>query len=86
MTAEQGPEVEMVEELSGVLEAPSIAIDGGLVVRPGDVVLVEADERITAEDAQHLVDRLLARLPGVRDVVVLGGCRVRAVYRPEDGR
>ncbi len=86
MTAEQGPEIEMVEEWSGVLEAPAIAIDGGLVVRPGDVLLVETDTQITVVDAQRLVDRLLARLPGVRDVVVLAGCRVRAVYRPDDDR
>lgn len=60
--------------------APLAAMDG-LVVRPGDTLIVRYDRTFNADEAQRVKDKLRERLPGV-DVLVIG-CQQIAVYRPE---
>jgi hypothetical protein len=54
----------------------------GMVIRPGDVLVVGCDSRLDEGTAERLRSGLLERLPGLADVVVLTPpLSVAAVYR-----
>jgi hypothetical protein len=51
------------------------------VARPGDVLLVGCGHNLTREQADRLRTDLLARLPGIGDVVLLPMMTVEGIYR-----
>ena len=51
------------------------------VIRPGDTLLVVAGRDVTPENAEQVRTALLARLPTLGDVVVIGAEQI-AVVRP----
>lgn len=55
----------------------------GVIVRPGDVLILEVDRAITIRHAEHVRESVMARLPGLADVIVLGA-HIGGVYRKED--
>lgn len=59
-----------------------VAIGQAVVVRPGDVVLVEFAGNPSAGQLAKARDRLMAYMPGVK--FVLTQAHVGAVYRPDD--
>ena len=60
------------------------AVADVLVVRPDDVLIVGLSvERLSAEEADHIRKELLARLPGLRDVVLITQVSSLAAYRTE---
>lgn|GEM_PF-5803584 len=62
----------------------NIEMTVGLTVRPGDTLIVAApDKAITQDMAQTMKEQLMARLPGLADVVVVYGASV-AAYRPDE--
>lgn len=62
-----------------------IQVTGVAVVRPGDVLIVGLSREIlTAEQARHYHETIKGRLPGVADVIVIGGVTALAAYRPDD--
>lgn len=67
-------------------EPDGVALDlgvcHGLVIRPGDTLIVSVQQRLTPEHADELKRKLAKRLPGVESVVMDSGTQV-AVYRPE---
>jgi hypothetical protein len=64
----------------GVLETLRSMSAG--VIRPGDILIVGAGDRLTMQQAHDLRETLLVKLPGIGDVVVLGGT-VEGIYRGE---
>jgi hypothetical protein len=54
----------------------------GLIVRPGDVLLVMAPGEQTKETVTAIRAGLMELLPGLAGVVVLGGITGVAAYRP----
>lgn len=65
----------------------TLAIEGITVVRPGDTLVVALEQKwLTKEQADQYKATLRARLPGLADVVVLGGVTALATYRPDDER
>lgn len=55
----------------------------GLVIRPGDKVLIAVPKEITLDQAQGLADDLREKFPGV-DFGVLVGATGMAVQRAQD--
>jgi hypothetical protein len=55
----------------------------GLVVRPGDTLLVAVDADISPAAADALGESILRRLPTLADVVVITRCTALAAYRPD---
>jgi hypothetical protein len=54
----------------------------GMVIRPGDVLVVGCETPISLERAAELREGLLERMPGLADVVVLAPpLSIAAVYR-----
>lgn len=64
-------------------ETARIGVESGLVVRPGDTLLVRVDGPMDIETADEMKAELKARLPGVGVVLVVAG--QLAVYRPDGG-
>lgn len=58
-----------------------VKLAAGLVVRPGDTLILLAQMRHSMAEVEELRARLAERLPGV-PVVVLEGFEQAAVYRP----
>jgi hypothetical protein len=60
----------------------------GMVIRPGDVLVVSCTEPLEQDRVQRLRTALLERMPGLADVIVLvAPLSVAAVYRdgvPDD--
>jgi hypothetical protein len=57
----------------------------GMVIRPGDVLVVACDEVLSLSGGQVLHDALMERMPGLADVVVLSRpLSIAAVYREND--
>ena len=58
-------------------------LTGGLVVRPGDsLVVTVVDPKTPPEELQNMSDRLRGVLPGVNVVLIAGAGRI-AVFRPD---
>lgn len=65
---------------------PSEAISHGVVVRPGDALVVALRDAVTPDQAQQIKRRVEELMAGVEaSVVVAVGVDQLAVYRP-DGR
>ncbi len=81
MTDEQLPD----ESYFGVAptERPAVHIVEGVIVRPGDTLLLEVPDNITMAAAEQLKDQVLSVLPDLADVIVVSGVHV-AVYRPDE--
>lgn len=63
-------------------EALDLGVCHGLVVRPGDTLIVASSQRITRQAADHIKTELTERLPGIK-AVVMDNVGQLAVYRPE---
>jgi hypothetical protein len=55
----------------------------GLIVRPGDILLVCSLRPLTMADTAELKDEVMAMLPGLAGVAVLENVAALAVYRPD---
>jgi hypothetical protein len=58
-------------------------ISAGLVVRPGDILIVAHPGRINAARAAEIKAKLRDRLPGLSDVVIIGDGMTVAAFRPD---
>lgn len=63
-------------------ELSDVGVAQGLVVHPGDTLIVGFASRLTMQQVDQVTHRLGGRIPGV-DVIVLDQVRQLAVYRPE---
>ena len=65
---------------------PNVAVVQGLVVRPGDVLIVAFANRrvISRDEADMYKNALKERLPGLADVLLLADISTLAVYRESD--
>lgn len=68
------------------LSDPAVTVEviPGVVIRPGDVLLLASTASVTADQAAAVRAQALERLPGLADVVVLSGVTVAGVYREEE--
>jgi hypothetical protein len=66
------------------LVAIAVDVHDGIVVRPGDVLVVDGGDRISQQIAATLRDAVLERMPGLADVVVLSGVNLCGVYRADE--
>jgi hypothetical protein len=64
-------------------EVHEVDVMPGMVIRPGDVLVIACDEKhLELSRAQSLRDALMTRMPGLADVVVLAApLTIGAVYR-----
>lgn len=69
------------DEDAETFHAVTVEVVPGCIIRPGDVLVLTAGERITQEAAHQIKAEIFRRLPGIADVVVLGGVYVSGVYR-----
>lgn len=53
----------------------------GIIVRPGDVLVIESADYVTSEHVDRIKAEVFKRMPCVRDVVVLQHVRLVGVYR-----
>nr|MDT0658035.1 hypothetical protein [Micromonospora sp. DSM 115978] len=61
-----------------------IRVAGIAVVRPGDVLIVGLSrDGLTQEQARYYHETIKNRLPGIGDVIVVGGVTALAAYRPD---
>jgi hypothetical protein len=60
---------------------PNVVVVQGLVVRPGDVLIVQWRGPLSLADVDRIRERIRERLPGLADVVPLGNTIGLAVYR-----
>ena len=58
-------------------------LDGGFVVRPGDVLLLGGPATINQEQMEFVRDTLRERLPQLADVLILGGLTIQGVFRDD---
>ena len=57
----------------------------GMVIRPGDVLVVACDAPLEERRAELLQAALMERMPGLADVIVLSGpLSIAAVYRRDE--
>lgn len=56
-------------------------MDKGLIVRPGDTLILITESRITVEDLDRMMAQLAESLPGVKIAIVEGFSQALA-YRP----
>lgn len=75
MSVEDGAEVDVATDLVELATMSSI--------QPGDVVIFGIATPLTNAAADELRTRLLDRLAGVADVVLVHGLTTVATYRPE---
>lgn len=68
------------------LRLPGVTVETlpGMIVRPGDILLLTTPTSITVDQAESIKAEALARMPGLSDVVVFGGGAVAGVYRREE--
>lgn len=69
------------------LTAPRVTVEPipGVVIRPGDRLLLSIPAALTDEQAADVKARVIDRLPDLADVIVLGGgVSVAGVYRTEE--
>jgi hypothetical protein len=64
------------------IKAIEVPIHIGIVVRPGDTLVVCAQAGLTNEQAEVIRSALLDEIPGLANVVVAGGITSVAAYRP----
>lgn len=72
-----------VAEAKRAAPAPAdrLSAVGGVIVRPGDILVIGTHRPITLEGATALRADMMERLPGIADVLVLSDTTVEAVYR-----
>jgi hypothetical protein len=56
----------------------------GLVVRPGDSLIVAMPGVVGPVDANELRSKVLSRLPGLEDVLIISEAASLAAFRPRD--
>lgn len=56
----------------------------GLVVRPGDSLIVAVPDAVSPGDADELRAKVLRRLPGLVDVLIISKAASLAAFRPGD--
>lgn len=56
----------------------------GLVVRPGDSLIVAVPDAVSAVEANELRAKVLRRLPGLADVLIISKAVSLAAFRPRD--
>jgi hypothetical protein len=56
----------------------------GLVVRPGDVLILTTAAPVTTEQFESIRQQALQRLPGLGDVVIISNVTAVAAFRPEE--
>ena len=59
-----------------------IPVAEAVVIRPGDVLVIRCDPGVSTADADAVRAKVLARLPGLADVLIIGSAQQLAVYRP----
>jgi hypothetical protein len=64
------------------LVAIAVDVHDGLLVRPGDVLVLEAGQ-VSQQMAEDIRAAVLARMPDLADVVILSTVRAAGVYRAE---
>lgn len=69
------------EPVDTTVDAITVECMPGVVVRPDDVLILAAPRNITIEQLDRIKAEVFKRLPGIADVVVLGGVYVTGVYR-----
>lgn len=62
---------------------PAVHIADGLIVHPGDTLLLEVPGDITMAAAEQLKEQVLSVLPDLADVIVVSGVHV-VIYRPDE--
>ena len=55
---------------------------GGLVIRPGDSLVLTYDRFIDAQTADEVKQRITTLLPDLDKVVIISGASAIAAYRP----
>lgn len=55
----------------------------GLIVRPGDRLIVTLDDELSAEQGRHFLDRLKGRFGDEVTVTVMSGVHQLALVRPD---
>lgn len=55
----------------------------GLVVRPGDSLIVATPEYLSPADLDELRTKIAGRLPGLAEVIVIPRVTSMAAFRPE---
>ena len=58
-------------------------IRDGLIIRPGDTLIVVRSEGMSEVDAVDFKAEIRERLPDLKDVILLVGIDYIAAYRPE---
>lgn len=61
----------------------SIQVLEGLVVRPGDTLILSFDRHLTDAEYTRIREDLRACLPGIANLAVVEGASAMAVYRPD---
>lgn len=67
-------------------DGQGFVIREGLVIRPGDSLLLRVDHPLTDAGADRIADFLHEKLPGLDQVCFLEGVADWAVYRPGEPR
>jgi len=55
----------------------------GLVVRPGDSLIVAIPDHVSQHEADDLKRKILDRLPGLAEVIVIPRATSMAAFRPD---
>lgn len=55
----------------------------GLVVRPGDALIVAVPDALSVADVDELRDKVMRRLPGLAEVIVITRVTSMAAFRPD---
>lgn len=63
-------------------DGEGFVIREGLIIRPGDSLLLRVDGRLSDAEPDHLAGFLREQLPGLDQVCFLEGIADWAVYRP----
>lgn len=62
----------------------TVEIEGITVIRPGDTLVVGLKrDCLPLDQAEAYKQRLRERMPGLADVVIIGGVTALATYRPD---
>ena len=78
------------DEYGEPMHVHEVDVMPGMVIRPGDVLVIACNEKhLEVDRAKALHDALMQRMPGLADIIVLAApLSIAAVYRddpPEDG-
>jgi hypothetical protein len=55
----------------------------GLVVRPGDSLIVATPDHLEPDEAEALKRKIMRRMPGLAEVIVITRVTSMAAFRPE---